>query len=159
MKLKAIASLLLLASASLSAQTVAVTDAWARSTVPGQQATGVFMKITAKEGARLVAVSTPVAGVAEVHEMKMQGEVMTMRALPAGLDLPAGKTVELKPGGYHLMLMDLKGALPRGARIALTLVLRDGKGVQSKLELKVPVEPSAPVGQAGDKASHEHRQH
>ena len=122
-----------------AAQTVEVKDAWVRTAVPGQMGTGAFMKITARDGARLVSVSSPVAGVAEVHEMKMDGGVMTMRALPDGLELPAGKTVELKPGGYHVMLMDLKAALPKDTTIALTLVFKDAKGVQSKLELKLPV--------------------
>ncbi|MCM2253268.1 MAG: copper chaperone PCu(A)C, partial [Ramlibacter sp.] len=88
-------------------------------------------------------VATPVAGVAEVHEMKMEGEVMKMRAV-GKLDLPAGRTVELKPGGYHLMLLDLKQPLAQGASVPLTLLLRDAKGVDSKLELNVPVAVRAP---------------
>ncbi|MBZ5782186.1 copper chaperone PCu(A)C, partial [Klebsiella aerogenes] len=86
---------------------VKIENGWARATVQGQKATGAFMKITATQATRLVAVSTPVAGVAEVHEMKMDNGVMSMRAVPA-LDLPANQAVELKPGSYHLMLMDLK---------------------------------------------------
>ena len=128
------------------AQTVEIKDAWVRTSVPGQKATGAFMKITAKEGARLVAVATPVAGVAEVHEMKMDGGVMTMRAVDGGLELPAGKTVELKPGGYHVMLMDLKAALPKDSTVPLTLVFKDAKGVETRLELKVPV-ATAPAHQ------------
>ncbi len=114
-----------------------------RSTVPGQMGTGAFMKITAKAGAQLVGVASPVAGVGEVHEMKMDGDIMKMRAVPV-LDLPAGKTVELKSGGYHIMLMDLKQPLIRDSRVALTLIFKDAKGVQSKLELNVPVRPLAP---------------
>ena len=121
------------------AQSINVKDAWARASVPGQMGTGAFMKITAKEGSRLVGASSPVAGVTEVHEMKMDGNVMKMRAVEGGLELPAGKTVELKPGGFHVMLMDLKAALPKDSTIPLTLVFRDAKGVESKLELKVPV--------------------
>ena len=126
-------------SFSAQAQTVEVKDAWIRTSVPGQKATGAFMKITAKDGARLVSVASPVAGVAEVHEMKMDGGVMTMRAVNGGLELPAGKTVELKPGGFHVMLMDLKAALPKESTVPLTLFFKDAKGVESKLELKVPV--------------------
>lgn len=126
---------------------VQVKDAWVRATVPGQKGTGAFMKITAKEDSRLVGVSSPVAGVAEVHEMKMEGDVMTMRALPA-LDLPAGKTVELRPGGYHVMLMDLKQALPAGSTVPLTLVFSDGKGGQSRVVLKLPVSAVAPAASA-----------
>ena len=90
---------------SAAAQPVEVTEGWVRVSVQGQKATGAFMKLTAKETTRLVGVSTAVAGVAEVHEMKMDGDVMKMRALADGLELPAGKTVELKPGGFHVMLM------------------------------------------------------
>lgn len=121
------------------AQSIEVRDPWVRAAVPGQMATGAFMKITAREGSRLVSASSPVAGVTEVHEMKMEGNIMKMRALQAGLELPAGKTVELKPGGYHVMLMDLKGPLAKDSTVPLTLVFKDAKGAESKLELKVPV--------------------
>ena len=128
------------------AQTVDVKDAWVRTSVPGQKATGAFMKLTAKDGAKLVAASSPVAGVTEVHEMKMEGDVMKMKAVAGGLDLPAGKTVELKPGGYHVMLMDLKAALPQDSTIPLTLVFKDAKGVESRLELKLPVAAAPMAG-------------
>ena len=122
---------------------IEVKDAWVRSSVPGQMGTGAFMKITAKDGAQLVSVSSPVAGVGEVHEMKMEGDVMKMRAVPQ-LDLPAGKAVELKPGGYHVMLMDLKQPLLKDTKVPLTLTFKDAKGVQSKLELSLPVSSTAP---------------
>jgi copper(I)-binding protein len=138
MKLQTLITALALSSTTLFAQTVEVKDAWIRASVQGQMATGGFMKLIAKDGAQLVSVSSPVAGVAEVHEMKLDGDVMKMRAVPA-LDLPAGKTVELKPGGYHVMLMDLKTALKKDSTVPLTLVFKDAKGVQSTLVLKVPV--------------------
>ena len=147
MKSKILAVLMAVASGSLYAQTVEVKDAWVRTSVQGQKATGAFMKITAKENMKLVSVSSPVAGVAEVHEMKMEGDVMKMRAVQGGLDLPAGKTVELSPGGYHVMMMDLKAALPKDSTVPLTLVFRDAKGVESKVELKVPVALSMDAGQ------------
>ncbi|WP_295958704.1 copper chaperone PCu(A)C [Rhodoferax sp.] len=133
------------------AQNVEVKDAWARTSVQGQKASGAFMTLTAKEATRLVAIATPVAGVAQVHEMKMDGDVMRMRALPDGLDLPAGKPVALTPGGYHVMLMDLKAALPKDSTIPMTLVFKDAKGVESKLELKLPVATTAPNGMAEHK--------
>lgn len=133
------AALAAAACTSAFAQTAEVSDAWVRATVQGQKATGAFMKITSKEGARLVGVASPVAGVAEVHEMKMDGGVMTMRAVAGGLELPAGKAVELKPGGYHIMLMDLKAGLPKDTTVPLTLTFRNAKGVESKTELKLPV--------------------
>ena len=138
MKLKTFIAILALTSTTLYAQTIEVKDAWVRASVQGQMATGAFMKLKSKDGAQLVSVSTPVAGIAEVHEMKMEGDVMKMRAVPA-LDLPAGTTVELKPGGYHVMLMDLKTALKKDSTVPMTLVFKDAKGVQSTLALKVPV--------------------
>lgn len=122
---------------------VTVKDPWVRATVAAQKATGAFMQITSAQDARLVEASSPVAGVVEVHEMTMEKDVMKMRAIK-GLDLPAGKTVELKPGGYHVMLMELKQALPKGSTVPLTLILRDAKGQESKVELKLPVAASMP---------------
>ncbi len=136
------------ASGAALAQPVEVKDAWARASVQGQKASGAFMKITAKDGAQLVGVASPVAGVAEVHEMKMEGDIMKMRAAPT-LDLPAGKTVELKPGGYHVMLMDLKTPLLKDTQVPLTLVFKDAKGVESRLEVQVPVRTAAPATGAG----------
>lgn len=148
MKLKLLTASLLLACGTLYAQTVEVKDAWVRSTVPGQTGTGAFMSITAKDGAQLVGASSPVAGVAQVHEMKMEGDIMKMRAVPA-LDLPAGQTVQLKPGGYHVMMMDLKQTLPKGGKVPLTLLFKDAKGTESRLELSVPVSTVAPAARAG----------
>ena len=156
MKFVAITAFLLSLSGHLYAQNVDVKDAWVRTSVQGQKATGAFMKITAKEGGTLVGVATPVAGVAEVHEMKMDGDVMRMRALPNGLALPAGKTVALTPGGYHVMLMDLKATLPKDSTIPLTLTFKNAKGEQSQVELKVPVATTAPGAAVGAPAAHKH---
>ena len=138
-----------LASAPAWAQSAAVQveGAWARASVQGQKGTGAFMRLTAKDGARLVRAESPAAGVAEVHEMKMDGDVMKMRAVPS-LALPAGKAVELKPGGYHVMLMDLKAPLAKGATVPLTLVFKDAQGAESQMQLQVPVSVQAP-GAAG----------
>jgi len=126
-----------------AASAVKVEGAWARASVQGQMGTGAFMKLTARDGAKLVGASSPAAGVTEVHEMKMDGNVMKMRAIPV-LDLPAGKPVELKPGGYHVMLMDLKAPLSKGTVIPLTLTFKDVNGVDNKLEVAVPVSATAP---------------
>ncbi len=145
-----------LLAATLGTQVLAQTPvkveaAWARATVQGQKATGAFMKLTAPQAIRLVSVSTPVAGVAEIHEMKMDGGVMKMRAVPV-LDLPANQPVELKPGSYHLMLMDLKAPLMKDSSVALTLVFKDAKGVESKQQISVLVN-------TGMAAEHSHGQH
>ncbi|WP_114968126.1 copper chaperone PCu(A)C [Rhodoferax ferrireducens] len=156
MKLKALTLIAALACGSLYAQTVEVKDAWVRTTVQGQKATGAFMKITARDGAKLVAVTSPIAGVAEVHEMKMEGNVMKMRAVQGGLDLPAGKTVELKSGGYHVMLMDLKTPLAKDSTVPLTLVFKDAKGVESQVALTVPVVMVAPGAKPTDMPAMDH---
>ena len=135
---------------------VKVEDAWARATVQGQKATGAFMKITAPQATRLVSVVTPVAGVAEIHEMKMDNGVMKMRALPEGLDLPANKSVALKPGSYHLMLMDLKAPLMKDSSVALTLTFKDAKGVETKQQVSLPVTSTMPAKQIPGHADHKH---
>lgn len=114
---------------------VDVKDAWARATVPQQKATGAFMQITAAQTTRLVEIKTPVAGVAEIHEMSMKDNLMQMRPVKA-LDLPAGKTVELKPGGYHVMLLDLKQPIKDGDDVPLTLVLEGADGKRTTLDIK-----------------------
>jgi copper(I)-binding protein len=148
------ASLLVgLMATSLAMAQVKVDGAWARATVQGQKATGAFMKITAPQATRLVSVSTPAAGVSEIHEMKMEGGVMKMRALP-GLDLAANQAVELKPGSYHLMLMDLKTPLMKESTLSMTLVFKDANGVESKQQISVPVSASMP--QASGHGQHKH---
>jgi len=152
-----LAALIAAGSAIAQSAAIKVEGAWARASVPGQMGTGAFMKLTAKDGAKLVGASSPAAGVTEVHEMKMEGDVMKMRAIPA-LDLPAGKSVELKPGGYHVMLLDLKAPLAKDTTVPLTLTFKDAKGAESKLELKVPVAARAPgnAGAAGMMDAHKH---
>lgn len=132
----AVLALALLAGTT-QAQTTVV-DAWARGTVPQQPGTGAFMRITSAQGARLVGVSSPVAGIAEIHEMKMVDGVMKMGAIPA-LELPAGQAVELKPGGYHLMLMGLKQQLKGGQTLPLTLTVEGKDGRKETLQLTVPI--------------------
>jgi len=128
---------------------VEVKDAWVRTAVKGQSGTGAFMTLSAPSGSRLVAARTPDAGLAEVHEMKMDGDVMRMRPLSAGLDLPARRPVELKPGGYHLMLTQLKQPLPVGATVPITLDFVDADGRKSSAQLQLPVLAAPAGGAAG----------
>jgi copper(I)-binding protein len=132
------AALLTLASATAVAADVDVKTPWVRGTVSGQQATGAFMEITSKSGAAIIGASSPVAGVTEVHEMKMDGGVMKMRAV-ARLDLPAGKPVKLQPGGYHVMLMDLKQPLKKGDLVPLTLKFEGKDKSVETIEVKAEV--------------------
>jgi copper(I)-binding protein len=122
---------------------VDITDAWVRATVQGQKATGAFMNLTAKNDSRLVGVKTDAAAVAEIHEMKMEKDVMRMKRVSV-LPLPAGKTVSLKPGSYHVMLMGLKEPLPLDSHVQLTLMFEDAKGVKSQQELHLMTTQNAP---------------
>ena len=141
MKRILIAAALLAAAGTAWAQ-VNVTSAWARSTVPGQSGTGAFMTLVSKDGGKLVGAASDVAGVVELHEMAMDNNVMRMRAVPV-LELPAGREVRLKPGGYHVMLLDLKRPLKVGekVRIELRLETRDGKRVTQPVEVEVRASP------------------
>ena len=143
-------------SSHVVAQTVAITNSWVRATVQGQKATGAFMTVTSKENAKLVTVSSPVAGIVEIHEMKMDKDVMKMSALPNGLDLPAGKAVDLKPGGFHIMLMDLKLPLNKDVAVPLTLTFQDSSGKKSQQVVQVPVSVQPPSGQV---MNHQHGDH
>lgn len=141
--MKPLIALLALALPLAAAAQTTVADAWVRGTVAQQKATGLFAKITSAQGGRLVAAASPAAGVVEIHEMSMDGTMMRMRALPNGLDLPAGKTIELKPGGYHVMLMDLKQPLKDGEAVAITFTIEGKDGRRETVEVKAPVKPLA----------------
>ena len=131
---------------------VTVADPWVRGTVAQQRATGAFMKLSSPAGARLVEVRSPVAGVVEIHEMSMDNNVMRMRRVPV-LELPAGKPVELKPGGYHVMLMDLKQPMKAGESVPITLVFEDKDSKRQTVEVNAQVRAlNAPAG----KMEHHH---
>ncbi len=126
-----------LASAQTGA-TPAVRDAWIRGTVPQQTATGLFAQISSPVATRLVEARSSAAGAVEIHEMRMDGNTMRMRAIE-GLDIPAGRSVDLKPGGYHLMLVNLKQPLKAGEEWPVTLVFEAADRSRQTVELKVPV--------------------
>ena len=117
---RALLGLVLLAAAAAAHGQVDVRAAWVRGTVDGQTTAGAYMQLTSDRRASLLGAESPAARSAEIHEMKMEGNVMRMRAVPR-LELPPGKTVELKPGGYHMMLVDLKRPLKKGELIPIRL--------------------------------------
>jgi hypothetical protein len=123
---------------------VTVVGAWARATVPGQDSTGAYMSLTAREPLTLVGAETPAAGIVEMHEMRMEGDVMKMRAAEK-LPLAPGKALRLAPNSYHFMLMDLKAPFKAGTRVAMTLRFRDAKGVMRTLPVNVPVSLAPPA--------------
>ena len=125
-------------AATVSAQ-VTVSDPWIRGTVPQQTATGAFMLLTAQESSRLIGASSPAARSVEIHEMKMEeNHVMRMRQIPE-LALPAGKVVELKPGGYHIMMMGLKQQMKEGDTVPITLEVETAGKQRKAVEVQVPV--------------------
>jgi len=125
-------------AASLAQAQVTVTEAWARGTVPGQKATGVYMKLKSTEDVSLVNAASPVAGIVEIHEMVMRDNIMAMRSID-DVPLPAGKTVELKPGGHHVMLIDLFKPLAKGERVPVTLTFVAKGNKRTKLEIQAEV--------------------
>ena len=146
---KLILSLLLAACAPAVLGQVEVKDAWIRATVPAAKSTGVFMELKSKQDAQLVEVRSSVAGVAEIHQMRMDGQMMKMHAV-ASLELPAGQGVNLASGGYHVMLMDLKRQLKEGETVPVTLVIRNKGKKNQTIALDVPVKPltyTPPKGQ------------
>ena len=130
-------------SMSASQAQVVVTGAWVRATVPNQQATGAFMQLLSKKDTTLVSARSDIAGIVEVHEMKMENDVMRMRAVD-GLKLPANQPVELKSGGYHLMMMDLKKQLKVGTEEQITLVFKNAKGDSETTFVHAPVALTQP---------------
>lgn len=136
---------------------VKVENAWLRPAVKGQSGTGGFARLTSDKGATLVGVTSPVAAVAEIHEMAMEGDVMKMRPVES-LSLPAGQTVELKPGGHHLMLTQLKQPLAAGSSVPVTLRLKgaDGKLSEQRVEFKVMATTPAAAGSGDHSHHHKH---
>ncbi len=137
--MKRLISFTLLAAATAAAAQTTVSDAWVRGTVAQQTTTGLFATLTSKGGGTLIEASSPVAGVVEIHEMSMHGDVMKMRALSNGLPLPAGKAVKLEPGGYHIMLMGLKKPLAPGERVPVVLIIESADKKRETLNVQAEV--------------------
>lgn len=125
------------ATGEADASAIAVTDVLCRPTPNGRQVTGCYMTVTSAADDTLVSIESPVAALAQVHETRMESNMMMMRELEAGLPLPAGEAVELKPGGNHIMLMGVREPLRAGQTVPLTLTFATA----------APVEVTASVGQ------------
>ena len=132
------------ATAAARSQPVVVSQAWVRPAAKGQRVTGGYLQIQAQEAVTLVGFSTPVAGQAELHEMKMDGDVMRMRALTS-LPIAAGQTATLKPGGNHLMLMDLKQPIDKGSQVPLTLTFKSANGQTFEVKVSAVAQSVAPA--------------
>lgn len=148
--LAAATSLLLIATAAAQPAPVEITNAWARATPGGAETGAVYLTVTAPAGDRLTGLETPAASKAELHEMKMEGGIMKMRAL-SEVDVPAGAAVTLKPGGVHVMLLGLKHPLRAGDKFPLVLDFAKA----GRREVSVTVEKTGamrPVGQSNSAA-------
>lgn len=119
---------------------VSVTAPWVRATVPAQKSSGAFMRVESSTRARLVGVSSPVAAQVELHQMDMKDGMMKMQQVD-GIDLPAGKGINLASGGYHVMLVGLKQQLKAGDAIDLTLLIEHPGKKRESITVKVPVKP------------------
>lgn len=136
--LRTAAVALALAAASAQAQ-VKIANPWVRGAVPGQLATGAFLDITSARDAALVKVESPIAATVEVHAMAMKNNMMTMHEVPK-VDLPAGKQVRLTPGGFHIMLMDLKQPVKNGEAVPLRLTIEYPDKKREVVEVKAQVQ-------------------
>jgi copper(I)-binding protein len=114
---------------------VTVDKPWVRTTVAQQTTSAGYLTITSVQGGKLVSASSPVAAAVDVHEMKMEGDLMKMRMVDA-LPLPAGQAVEFKPNGYHLMMTGLKAPLKAGDVVPIKLVVEDAKGQRQTVDVK-----------------------
>ena len=123
---------------------VTVNGAWVRATVPGQNIAGAYLKITSASTAYLVGGSSPVAKAVELHQMSLENNVMKMRPLTR-LELPAGTPVELKPGSYHLMLIDIAHPLAKGERVPIKLMVEDKSGRRQTVDVSAEVGDSPAI--------------
>ena len=143
-----------------------IAGAFTRATLPNAPVGGAYLTITNSGAAddRLVSASTPAAGMTQIHEMKMDGDVMKMNELPDGLVVPAGQTVKLEPGGYHLMLMKLTGPLVEGTKVPVTLTFEKAGTVEVEVEVggiaaKAPAMDHAMHGDNATEGHHDHAAH
>ena len=155
----AFAAALLAAPASAQdgkAGDLVVTQAWSRATPGGAKIAGGYLTIENKGAAadRLIGAAADVAGKVEVHEMAMNNGVMTMRALDKGLAIEPGKTVKFAPGGYHLMLMDLKSPLKQGDKLPVTLEFEKAGKVKVAFDVQ-GVGAKGPAGSEGHSGGHD----
>ena len=130
--------LLALTACAEADQDISISNAWARATAPGQQVAAAYMSLLSKQGTSLIKAESDLATTVEIHSMTMENDVMKMRMLEA-LPLPAGTTVNLEPGGYHLMLFGLKQALKVGEEAEFKLYFKNRAGETNSMTVKLPV--------------------
>lgn len=142
------------AASTVHAQ-VHVSDPWVRTTVAQQKATGAFMQLASPSDTKLVGATSPVAAIVEVHEMAMENDVMRMRQIPS-VALPAGKPVALQPGGFHIMLINLKNQVKPGDMVPLTLTFENASGKREMVNVSAQVRALNAVAQPTSMDAHQH---
>lgn len=143
------------AASSVQAQ-VRVSDSWVRATVAQQKATGAFMQLTSPADTKLISATSPVAAIVEVHEMAMENDVMRMRQIPS-VAIPAGKSVALQPGGFHIMLINLKHQVKPGEKVPLTLTFENASGTRETVNVSAQVRALNAVAQPPGTDEHQHQ--
>ena len=137
----ALISSLLVASLIVACQAktgVEITEGWVRANAPGQSVGAAYMTLTSPQDNMLIKVETSAAGTVEIHSMSMENNVMKMRMLEV-LPLKAGKPEKLAPGGFHLMLFDLKTSLKAGENAAFKLSFKDNAGNITQQNVTLPI--------------------
>ncbi|HEY0269295.1 MAG TPA: copper chaperone PCu(A)C [Methyloradius sp.] len=129
-------------AADQNAPSINVHQAWVRATAPGQEVGAAYMMIVSKKDTSLVSITTDAAEHTQIHSMTMDNGVMKMRELES-LAIPAGKMINLSPGGMHLMLIGLKKPLKTGEQLTLTLQFKDNAGTLSSVNVKAPIQAEA----------------
>jgi hypothetical protein len=135
-----------------------VSNVWARATIAAQKTGGIYLDIRSAAPARLVGVASPAAARVELHNMKMEGGVMKMSAVQS-IDLAAGQTVKLAPGGFHVMLIDLKQPLKAGDSVPVTLTVERADKTRASIETKAEVRDMAAAMQGGHDMKDMHKGH
>ena len=137
-RILALLSFTILLSACEANQGVAITDAWARANSPGQKVGAAYMTLSSAQDTTMIKAEADIAGSVEIHSMNMENGVMKMRMLEE-LSLKAGKLEKLAPGGFHLMLFDLKKPLLAGENVNFTLSFKDSAGNITQQQIVLPI--------------------
>ncbi len=156
MKLKKWLVILNMACFAMTAHAeITISNAWVKPTMPGQPVGGAYMTLVSDQDVDIVEVSSPVAGKAEIHSMSMQGNIMRMKRLER-LQLKAGKPVELKPGGFHIMLMELNHQIKEGETVPISFVSQDGTSKKSTVTVKAMATSTKATDFSHDEHAHHH---
>ncbi len=131
---------------------LSITDLWTRATPPNAPTAGGYLTVTnaGKDADTLLAAASPLAAKGELHQMAMKDGVMTMRAVPEGIPVPAGGSVALDPDGYHIMFVGLKGSLKEGDKLPVTLTFAKAGKIDTTLHV-LALGAKGPSGMAGMK--------